>query len=84
MTQYIYSIYNKLVNAYNAPSFEILNVDQKKQAIARAVIMAKDEEREILKNCDLYFLGTFNDETGEITLQIKPDFVLAIGGILRE
>lgn len=80
MTLYAYAFYNRKVGAYTAPMFEQYDKELKTEIIKRGYVMAKDDDRANLDECDFYYLGKFDDVKGSFDLLEKPEFILSFGG----
>lgn len=70
-----YCYYNRKVGAYSAPSFESYEKELKKEMSHRGYLLAKDEQKATIEENDLYYVGTFNDKSGEFILLDKPEFL---------
>lgn len=80
MTLYGYCFYNKKIGAYTAPVWNQFDKDIAKESQYRAFLMTnKEEEKVFYSENDFYYLGTFDDKSGEFNLNIKPEFLCAFG-----
>lgn len=60
---------NVKINAFTNPNFTDLEPEKAAKGLERALIANFDEDKKLVKsyeNLDMYFIGTFDDETGEI------------------
>lgn len=73
----IYALFNKKIGAYNTPIYNTLVEADFVETTIRAVKAGQIEHPEEL---DLYFLGIFNDKTGE-SKTANPIFLLSLGGV---
>lgn len=81
MIKFCFAYFNKLGDFYGQPFF----VESKEGftgSLRQALFAAKQDDLESLKEDDLYFIGEFNNETGEF----KPskEFVTSMSGMVTE
>lgn len=81
MKKYCFAYFNKLGDFYGQPFF----TDHKEEFVKilnQSLYAAKQEELESLKEDDLYFIGTFDNETGEFVAE--KSFVCSMSGTCSE
>lgn len=72
---YVYSYFNRTVGAYQDPFLQPVTKDLFPKLVQRSVVMNPAEAaKQHLYECDLYYLGTFDDQTGSFDLLSKPEF----------
>lgn len=72
MLHHVFSFYNYKIGAYNLPLFRLEDPDQFKEAVLRQAINSKPVELAALVECELYYLGDFDDHSGSLKLLEKP------------
>lgn len=82
MKCYVYSFYNKKVGAYERPI--VNNYEQKDFAelVRRDVLVSDNAAKDHMKECDLYYLGHFDDANGAFELEAKPEFLFSVGELV--
>lgn len=76
----IYSLYNKKVGFYNPPTFSNMDKDATKANLYRFCLLNQaDARKSHYDECDLYFLGEFDDIKCEFKILDKPEFLLDLG-----
>ena len=76
MILHIYAYKDERIGAFKSPAYA---PDEKEVVIeqtARYAVLAKDEEKANLVFCSLYYLGDFDDKTGEIK-PVAPEFLMS-------
>lgn len=66
----VFSIYDRCSGTYGTPMFEVNHETAKRHydyLMKNAEMVAQD--------CDLYFLGSFDNQTGKLTVCEQPEFV---------
>lgn len=72
----IYVLRNRLISSYNDPFFKELDGEAIKKEYYKFCVLEKDAAlKNHLNECELYFIGTFNDESAEIQLLDKPEYI---------
>lgn len=75
----IYSLYNKKVGFYNPPTFSQMSKEDVQINLLRYCAMNKDQARAAhYDECELYYLGEFNDLTAEHKLLDKPEYLCTL------
>lgn len=75
----IFTLYNKKVGFYNPPTFSQMTKDAVGQNLIRYCQMNPLEAKKAhYDECELYYLGEFNDMTCEMHLLEKPDFITGL------
>ena len=64
---------NKKIGAFSNPQF--LDIEPVKAAVQLSRSLKLNQGKKEFMDLDMYFLGTFDDETGVIT-QVEPVFLL--------
>lgn len=81
----IYAFRNTLISAYNDPIFREQEKDSFAKEVQRFCILEKDAAtKNHYHECELYLLGTFNDESGEMKLLDKPEFLIGLSQFFKE
>lgn len=75
MNKKIYSVYDRAAGRFGNP-FICLNDEMAQREFNCA--FSAPEYQYLAKDLDLYYLGTFDDRTGEMVLENKPVF---LGGV---
>lgn len=74
----VYVLRNKAISAYLDPFVDERTKDQVGKSLARFCILEKEQAKKShYDECELYVLGTYDDETGVITIAPEKEFVLA-------
>lgn len=66
----IYSIFDRLAGLYGSPFYQL-----KKELAVRQFDYVMKNASMVSGDCDLYYLGEYNTETGEIMPVSKPEFI---------
>lgn len=77
----IFSIKDKIINTYKTPFYAI----NRNEAIRLVRNAASDTNSLLHKNpedFELYAVGIFDDETGKITTEMVPDYVMAVNSVV--
>lgn len=76
---FVYSYFNKKVGVYQDPFNQAIAPDMFPKLVQRSVVMnPKSAADQHLYECDLYFLGEFDEVTGSYTLKDKPEFLCTL------
>lgn len=75
---------NLTLGASANPKYESEEPEKVAEMTRRSVIMAKPEEVAHLTNTELYFLGTYDDETMEFNLESSPVLLIDFNKLLDE
>lgn len=81
MIKYCFAYFNKLGDFYGQPFF----TDAKEQfvkSLHQVLYGVKQDDLESLKEDDLYFIGSFDNESGEFT-PVK-EFICSMSGLCSE
>lgn len=82
MKQYIYANYNRLGDFYCGMMFDQTNPDDMKVSYRQIVCNLDEKALSFLKECELYYLGEFDNVTGEIIA--KKEFMLNCGDVIDQ
>lgn len=75
----VYALYNKKVGFYNPPTFSQMSQEDVKTGLLRfCKLSPEDAKRSHYDECELYYLGEFNDLTCEMKLLDKPEFITGL------
>lgn len=81
----IFTLYNKKVGFYNPPTFSQMEKDAVGTNLARYVQMnPRDARIAHYDECELYYLGEFDDQRCEFQLLDKPEFILDLTPLFKE
>ena len=81
MIKYCFAYFNKLGDFFGQPFF----ADHKEEFVKvlhQSLYAGKQEELESLKEDDLYFIGSFDNETGEF--KAEKTFMCSMSGAVSE
>lgn len=67
MIYHAYSLLDTDLNAFGIPQYDIKDIPETLEAIKRAIVKGQLDP----KGQNLYYLGTFDDNSGEIVPQFK-------------
>lgn len=79
MKKYCYAYFNKLGDFYGQPFF-VDHKDEFVKILGQTLYSAKKDELEALQEDDLYFIGSFDNETGEF--KFEKEFVTSMSGMV--
>lgn len=79
MVYHAYTLFDRVIGKYLPAQFNNLNVDQFKETTIDAV---KHGYIENADNMELFYLGTFDNESGEAKFQ-KPVYVCFLGEYVK-
>ena len=71
----VYTIYDKIAGVYGHPCC----FANQAVAVRQMASYCLDKNSYLAKDCDIYFLGKFDEFTGTFELKDKPEFILNIG-----
>lgn len=82
MISFIYSYRDKKLGAFTQPL--INNIEPKRAAVAfsRGVSGLSEDQKSKMIDFDLYFLGTYDDETGNIKVS-QPEYILSLDSVIK-
>lgn len=66
----LYSIYDRVAGLYGQPLFAV-----NRQTAERQFNYTMSQAQMVAGDCDLYYLGKFDNQTGVIEVLEKPEFV---------
>ena len=76
----IYCLRNKLVGAYEIPTYNEADKDSMTFQFRKAIILDPNKAKEMhLNECELYYLGSFDQLSGTFYLLEKPEFLMDCG-----
>lgn len=76
---HVFSLYNKKVPYWNAPTFGDTPKEQVGVTLTRYCIQNEEQARKAhYDECDLYYLGEFDDATGKFELLPQPEFIVGL------
>lgn len=78
MTKFVYATKNKLSGNFNEPKFYDFEKDG---AVEQFTISALENPSEILKELEVYFLGTFDTKTGIFVSEVE--YLIDLGAVLN-
>lgn len=79
--KYCFAYFNKLGDFYGQPFF-VDHKDEFVKILHQSLYAAKQDDLETLKEDDLYFIGSFNNETGDF--KPEKEFVCSMSGMVSE
>lgn len=82
MKKYIYGYFNKLGGFFGNPFFHDLPKETFKEYLFQSLFAAKEEELNDVKECELYALGEFDNETSEI--KYEKEYILNCSTLVEE
>ena len=82
MIKYVYGFRNKLSGNFGDPRYEVLEKDDAVEAYTISAKEASQESKVLMKELELYYLGTFDTKTGKAEL-VDPESLLAFDGIIN-
>lgn len=81
----IFSMYNKKVGFYNPPTFSQMTKDAVGTNLIRFCKLNPSKAKEAYyQECELYYLGEFDEITGECHLLDKPEFITGLSEYLQD
>lgn len=80
----IYCYRDKKLGAYEVPFVNNLEKDRAAVAVSRAIAGLDSDKRAKMIDLDLYYLGEFDDKTGNIKLCEKEHIISLDSIIIRE
>ena len=80
MTKYVYTTKNLKSGNFNVPQFHDFKKEDAAEVFAISAREIKDVE--MLKELDVYYLGTFDTKTGVFTSEVE--FVLSLASVLGD
>ena len=80
----IYCYRDKKLGAYEVPFVNNLEKDRAAVAVSRAIAGLDSVKRNKMKDLDLYYLGEFDDKTGNIKLCEKEHIISLDSIVIRE
>lgn len=81
----IFSLYNKKVGFYNPPTFSQMQKDAVGTNLIRYCQMNPLEAKKAhYDECELYYLGEFDDVSGQLHLIEKPEFVTGLSEYVKD
>jgi len=76
----VYVLRNRLISAYLDPFIKVEDQKQVSIDLQRYCILNKEEAiRNHFNESELYFIGTYNDETGVFDLLAEKEFICDLG-----
>lgn len=82
MIKFIYGYYNKLGEFFGVPFYEDHSEKEMPSVIRQALFNAKEADILSFKECELYCLGTFDNETG--VFETKKEFIMNCASVAEE
>lgn len=79
MMKYCFAYFNKLGDFYGQPFF-VDHKDEFVKILGQTLYAAKKDDLEALKEDDLYFIGSFNNETGDF--KPEKEFITSMSGMV--
>lgn len=79
---YVYSMYNRKTGVYNDPYIQPITKDIYPKMMQRSAVMNPEQARaNHVYECDLFYLGTFDEEQGKFDLLEKPEFLCTFSNL---
>lgn len=73
---FVYTRYNRKAGVYEDPFLQPITKDLYPKLVQRSIILNPEEaRRNHAYECDLYYLGTYDEEQGKFDLLDKPEFL---------
>lgn len=76
----MYVLKNRLSGIFEKPIVELAEPKEYCEMLTQSLAVAPVNMLELHKEYDLYTVGTFNSQSGEVT-SISPEFVMSLEGI---
>lgn len=75
----VYALYNKKVPFWNPPTFADTPKEAVTKNLRRYCLQNQDEARKAhYDECDLYYLGEFDEIKGKFALEMNPEFLCSL------
>ena len=79
---FVYSYYNRKVGVYQDPQLQPVAKDILPKLVQRSVVLNPQQaEKDHMYECDLFYLGTFDEEQGTFDLLPKPEFLCSFANL---
>lgn len=79
---FVYSLFNRKTAVYQDPYIQPIAKDIYPKIMSRSVIMNPDEAtKNHVYECELYYLGTFDEQTCMFDLLEKPEFLCTFANL---
>ena len=82
MIKYVYAFKNVLSGQFGNPVFEVIPESDAVEAYSAAAKEAVGQDKEKMKELDLYYLGTFDTKTCELKVA-EPEFLVSLKEVLN-
>lgn len=82
MIKYVYATKNKKSGNFHDPSFEVFPKDNAAEVYTVSAKEAPVQNHEVLKENEVYYIGTFDTKTGVLTPDIE--FIIDLGSVLSD
>lgn len=81
----VFSMYNKKVGFYNPPTFSQMTKDAVKTNLIRYCMLNPIEAKKAhYEECELYYLGEFDDIKCVMNLLDKPEFLTGLSEYVKD
>ncbi|ALS03653.1 VP5 [Gokushovirus WZ-2015a] len=78
----IYVARNKKVGAYENPFFDVQDKHSLMFNLQKFVILQPEKAKaQFMDECEMYFLGTFDQESCQFDLLEKPEYLIDLGDV---
>lgn len=79
---FIYSYYNRKTGSYEDPFVQPIQKDLFPKMVCRSVVLNPEDARKSHRyECDLFYLGTWDEETCHFDLLDKPEFLVSLASL---
>lgn len=82
MIKYTYAYFNKLGGFFGNPFYSDIEKDHFKEYLFQSLFAAKKEELAEISECELYYLGEFDNVSSEI--KYEKEFLLNCSSVCEE
>lgn len=73
----VFCLRNRLISTYGDPFLHKYDAEDVKKEFYKACVLDKEKSKAAFYHeSELYFLGTFDDETASFSLLDKPEFIV--------
>lgn len=81
MIKYVYGFKNKKSGNFGDPRYEVLDKNNAVEAFTISAKEAPKESQTMMKELDLYYLGTFDTKSGKAEL-VDPEYLLSFESVI--
>lgn len=83
MKCYVYAFYNKLVGAYEKPIINNFPQEDFSELVVRDILVSDNAAKVRMQECQLFYLGKYDDKLAKFELESQPDFILDVGSLIN-